>query len=88
MHMVQRHLGDAAVETTKDALDEILALLKEDNLNDAQRKQNIDVLLGTIDKLTDEEFNQMTVLAACLTDYDAAREEAMQSRADKQDAGY
>ena len=57
MHMVQRHLGDAAVETTKDALDEILALLKEDNLNDAQRKQSIDVLLGTIDKLTDEEFN-------------------------------
>ena len=35
MHKVQRHLGDAAIETTRDALDEMLAILKEDNLNDA-----------------------------------------------------
>lgn len=34
MHMVQRYLGHSSIETMKDAVDEILAVLKDDNLND------------------------------------------------------
>lgn len=34
MHMVQRYLGHSSIETMKDAVDEILAVLKDENLND------------------------------------------------------
>ena len=58
----------------KDAVDEILAVLKDDNLNDRQRKAEIDALLG-LEPLTDDEFNTMTVLASCLSDYGIAKDE-------------
>ena len=72
--MVQRHLGDLPIETIKDAVDEVLVLLKADSLNDRRRKQEIDRLLG-LDKLADDEFNNLTVLAQQLTDYSSAKED-------------
>lgn len=44
---------------------------------DTARKQAIDAFLGgSAHALTEDEFGQMTVLAGCLTDYNAAREDA------------
>jgi hypothetical protein len=34
MHLVKKHLGDSNIEVVKDAIDEILAVLKDDTLND------------------------------------------------------
>lgn len=79
MHLTQKYLGDASIETTRDAVDEILLLLKNEDLNDATRRINIDKLFGST-KVSDEDFNQMTVLAACLTDYEIAKEEAEQAQ--------
>ena len=45
--------------------------------NDGQRKAEIDGLLG-LEQLTDDEFNTMTVLASCLTDYGIAKEEVQE----------
>ena len=72
--MVRGHLGDSSIETVKDAVDEVLAVLKDDSLNDKQRKVEIDGLLG-LDKLTDDEFNNLTVLGQRLTDYSSAKED-------------
>jgi hypothetical protein len=59
---VNRHLGDSNIEVLKDAIDEILAVLKDDTLRDSQRKIEIDGLLG-IEALSDDEFNTIQVLA-------------------------
>ena len=85
MHMAQGKLGHAPIETMKAAVDEILAVLKADDLNDGQRKAEIDALLG-IERLTDDEFNTMTVLASCLTDYGLARDEAQEKGENAQQA--
>ena len=34
MHMVQKYLGHSSIDIMKDAVDEILAVLKNDNMND------------------------------------------------------
>jgi hypothetical protein len=62
MHLVKRHLGDTNIEVLKDAIDEILAVLKDETLRDSQRKIEIDGLLG-IEALSDDEFNTIQVLA-------------------------
>lgn len=69
--MLQRHLGDLPIETIKDAVDEVLSVLKDDGLNDRQRRIEIDGLLG-LDRLSDDEFGTLTVLARSLTDYQGA----------------
>ena len=78
MHLVKKHLGDSNIEVLKDAIDEILAVLKDDTLNDNQRKNEIDGLLG-IEALSDDEFNTIQVLAQCLSDYDQSKQEALNS---------
>lgn len=60
LSIVQRHMGDNSTGEIKGATDEVLAILKSDNLNDSQRKIEIE---GFLDSLTDETFNSMTVLA-------------------------
>lgn len=64
-------MGDSPMDVIKGAADEILALLKTQNMNDSQRKLNIEAF---IDKLTDEKFNDLTVLAQQLIDYDPEAE--------------
>ena len=34
VHMVQKHLGDFSIETIKDAVDDVLVCLKNDNFSD------------------------------------------------------
>lgn len=65
--IVQKNFSDVSIDVLKAATDEVLAILKTDNLKDAQRKSEIE---GVIDKLDDTTFNQLTILAAKLTDYD------------------
>ena len=50
----------------KSATDEVLAILKTDELNDNERKREIE---GIVDRLTDETFNAMTIMAQQLVDY-------------------
>lgn len=60
-------MGDLSTEDLKSATDEVLAVLKSENYNDSQRKQDIE---GIIDRLTDENFNTLVVLGQQLIDYD------------------
>jgi len=66
LNLVQRHMGDHSLETIKGALDEVLAILKSEGVSDAERKQEIE---GLIDKLSETEFNSLTVLGQALADY-------------------
>ncbi len=50
----------------------MLALLKTDDLNDNERKREIE---GILDRLSDETFNQLTVQAQQLIDYAPDSEE-------------
>lgn len=43
----------------KGALDEIIAILKAEGVKDTNRKSEIE---GIIDRLTDTDFNSLTVL--------------------------
>ena len=58
--LVQRHIGDMSTADLKSATDEVLAILKTDELNDNERKREIE---GIVDRLTDETFNAMTIMA-------------------------
>jgi hypothetical protein len=53
-------------------VDEVLAVLKDDGLNDRQRRIEIDGLLG-LDRLSDDEFSSLTILARSLTDYQSTQ---------------
>ena len=64
--IVQRHMGDYSLEVIKGALDEIIAILKAEGVKDSERKTEIE---GIIDRLTETEFNSLTVLGQQLTDY-------------------
>jgi hypothetical protein len=53
-------MGDVSNSDVRGAADEALALLKTESMTDAQRKSDLEYFL---DKLTDEDFNALTVLA-------------------------
>lgn len=60
--LVQRHMGDVSTSDLKSAGDEVLAILKteEGGLTDSLRKREIE---GILDRLSDETFNTLVVLA-------------------------
>lgn len=53
-------MGDHSTEVIKGAADEVLAILKTDNMTDNLRKLEIESIL---DRLSDETFNSLTVLS-------------------------
>jgi pre-mRNA-splicing helicase BRR2 len=58
--LVQRYIGDVSTADLKSAADEVIAILKTEELTDAERKREVE---GIVDKLSDEAFNSLTVLA-------------------------
>jgi pre-mRNA-splicing helicase BRR2 len=58
-------MGDQPLEIIKGALDEIIATLKSD-LKDTEKKGEIEAL---VDRVTEQNFNSLTVLGQCLVDY-------------------
>ena len=70
--MVKKHLGDCSIETVKGGVDEVLAVLKDETLNDSRRRFEIDGLLG-LEKLSDDEFNSLTILTHSLVDYPSSQ---------------
>jgi len=52
-------MGDHSLDVMKGALDEIIAILKAEGMRDGDRKLEIEAL---IDKLSDTDFNSLTVL--------------------------
>ena len=69
MTIVQRHISEVSIDVLKEVTNEVLAILKVDNLKDIQRKQEIEAFL---DKLSDTTFNDLTVLASKISDLDAS----------------
>ena len=69
-------MGDHSLDVIKGALDEIIAILKAEGVRDADRKAEIE---GLIDRLTDSEFNSLTVLGQQLTDYQTQEQRAAPS---------
>ena len=47
-------MGDVSLEELKGAADEVIAILKTDNLNEVQKKDEIEVI---VDKMSSETFN-------------------------------
>lgn len=76
-------MGDCSLETLKGATDEVIAILKQEGVQDAQRKTEIEYL---IDRLSDSDFNSLVVFGQQLTDYtpqnDAKQEENGQKQAE------
>lgn len=65
-------MGDVSLEILRGAADEVLAILKTDNLNEATKKVEIESIL---DKMADENYNQLVVLSQQLIDYDPEDEQ-------------
>jgi hypothetical protein len=66
--IVQRHMAEVSIDTLKEVTNEVLAILKADNIKDVERKKEIEVFL---DKLTDQRFNELTVLASKISNVEA-----------------
>eukprot|EP00392_Amoebophrya_sp_AT5.2_P002472 g2477.t1 len=61
-------LGDQSPDVLAGAADEVLAAIKADNCLDAQRKRNVEEVLGSI---TEQYFAEVYRLAKQITDYGA-----------------
>ena len=78
LSLLARYLGDLSLSDLKSAADEVLAILKRSSSfsklfkTDAARKRECEAIT---DRMTDESFNQLTVLASQLVDYDISGEE-------------
>jgi hypothetical protein len=72
LSLLARHLGDLSLSDLKSAGDEVLAILKTEDLTDASRKRECEAIT---DRMSDESFNQLTVFASQLIDYDVTGEE-------------
>ena len=73
-------MGDYSLDIIKGALDEIIAILKSEGVKDTDRKCEIESI---IDRLSDSDFNSLTVLGQQLTDYLSG--EAQGTNANKDD---
>ena len=80
--IVQRHMGDQPLEYIKGALDEVISILKSEGVKDAERKLQIESL---IDRLSDADFNTLTVRGKQLTDFRAEGEKAPDGERDEVD---
>ena len=63
---MQTKLGDVPHEVLRGAVDEVIVTLKDDGLKDNERRGEIE---SAIDRLSDEEFNALTVLAKQIQDF-------------------
>ena len=59
-------MGDISLEVLKGALDEVIAILKSEGVQDKDRKTEIESL---VDRIEETEFNTLMVLSQQLTDY-------------------
>lgn len=60
MFLVQKHMGDNSLEILRGATDEVIAILKTDNMNESMKKVEIESIL---DRMSDETYNQMVIMA-------------------------
>ena len=60
-------MGDVSLEYLRGATDEVLSILKMDTINDAMKRVEVQVIL---DRMADETFNQLMVMAQQLVDFD------------------
>ncbi|CAG9313946.1 unnamed protein product [Blepharisma stoltei] len=66
LSMMQGYLGDQPNEMFRDAVDQILAVLKTENILDVDKKTEIELIIGNI---SNEDFNKMYMMSKQLTDY-------------------
>jgi pre-mRNA-splicing helicase BRR2 len=67
LSMMQGFLGDQPDQVIREAVDEVLAVLKTDNMLDTDKKIEIESIIGP---LSDEQFNKWMIMSKQLTDYD------------------
>ncbi|CAI2164952.1 17078_t:CDS:2 [Funneliformis geosporum] len=63
---VHQHLGDQAQDVVRSAADDILKILKDENLKDFDRKREIESFIGSMEP---ERFAQLVNLGKKITDY-------------------
>ena len=59
-------MGDVSTADLKSAADEVLAILKTEDMNNIKRKREIE---GIVDRLNDEQFNTITIFGQQMADY-------------------
>ena len=74
-------MGDVSLEYLRGATDEVLSILKMDTINDAMKRVEVQVIL---DRMADETFNQLMVMAQQLVDFDPEE----QARAREKDVDF
>lgn len=79
MSWVQTFLEDVPHETIRSASDAALTILKDDNLTDKKKKEEVEDILGA--KVPNDRFNDIMKLSKRITDYINADEEMQDSKA-------
>eukprot|EP01132_Coremiostelium_polycephalum_P002462 gene2462-3044_t len=82
MTFVQGYIGDQPLEIIKGAVEEILAILKDDSMRAPDRKVEISKLLKG---MTEERFAELTNLGRMITDYKDSKSRAPSLGTDDQD---
>lgn len=75
LSMTQHYIGDCPEEILKDALDQVLATLKTEQVMDSDKKMEIEVILG---KISDEVYNKFLLMSKQLIDYTAGKKERVE----------
>lgn len=69
VHLVQRLLGDVSTEAVLDCTDELIGLLKDEEMPLSRRRESLEKYLG-LTSLKDDEFHSLVTLVGQLTDFE------------------
>jgi pre-mRNA-splicing helicase BRR2 len=80
------YIGDSDQQLLRSAVDEVLAILKNEDMKDFDRKKEVEGLFG--ESLASESFSQLVALGKKITDYEVGAADAEQQGDDvDQDVG-
>uniref|UniRef100_A0A7S0D2D4 RNA helicase n=1 Tax=Amorphochlora amoebiformis TaxID=1561963 RepID=A0A7S0D2D4_9EUKA len=88
LSLIQHAMGDKPHDVLQSAADEVLAIMKEDNVKLKVQKQELKKLLGISHKFDDERFGRFINVTKKITDYSAqleTREEKVEDKAGADD---
>ncbi len=82
LSIIQKYISDESQEAIRGAADEVLAILKTEDMKDTEKRQNIESIL---DKMPDETFNHLMVMSKQFVDFSVEAERDMRGDEQEQD---
>eukprot|EP00466_Bigelowiella_natans_P005264 jgi/Bigna1/53194/estExt_Genewise1Plus.C_160133 len=74
LNLIQKEMGDKPHDVLQSAADEVLAIMKEDNVKQKEQRKDLGALFGKSKGMDDERFGRFLNVSKKITDYTAQLE--------------